>query len=286
MACPSVTLMFYHGGYISEGPKKKYVGGSVTPLTIDPDVMSYIDLKAVVKELECPDVSEMYQKGPNQTMDDGLVGVTSDKTMLATFEMHKDSNSDVIDIYIHNPMMEHNKPSGEEVSSSTKVDPSVQIDDLIDLHDFDDIVDLDDIVNLDEGIIPVGPLEGDDDSDKDWEIGDDTNDESDGDSDDGTNDGTDDDEFSGFADSSEDDEEEVEQGLAVMTVNEEGEFSDKSDDDLGCLSNPEDEGGNIRKHNQQSSTSASKFSPGGGTLTRNGRVVTTISSQASYGPTN
>ncbi|XP_058228013.1 uncharacterized protein LOC131336247 [Rhododendron vialii] len=33
-----------------------------------------------------------------------------------------------------------------------------------------------------------------------------------------------------------------------MTVNEEGEFNDKSDDDLGCLSNPEDEGGNIKKH--------------------------------------
>lgn len=33
-----------------------------------------------------------------------------------------------------------------------------------------------------------------------------------------------------------------------MTVNEEGECSDKSDDDLGCLSNLEDEGGKIKKH--------------------------------------
>ncbi|KAI8539894.1 hypothetical protein RHMOL_Rhmol09G0218100 [Rhododendron molle] len=248
MACPSVTLLFYHGRYISEGPKKLYVGGSVTPLTIDPDMMSYMDLRAVVKELECPDVSELYQKSPNQTMDDGLVGVTCDKTMVAMFDMHKDNNSTVIDIYIHNPMMEHNKPSGEEVSTLTKVGPSMQTDDLVDLLDFDDIVDLNDIVNLDEGIIPTGPLEGDDDSDKDWEIGDETDDESDGDSHDGTGDDTDD--FSGFADSSEDEEEEeeVEKGIAIMTVNEEGECSDKSDDDLGCLSNLEDEGGNIKKH--------------------------------------
>ncbi|KAI8539893.1 hypothetical protein RHMOL_Rhmol09G0218100 [Rhododendron molle] len=158
-------------------------------------MMSYMDLRAVVKELECPDVSELYQKSPNQTMDDGLVGVTCDKTMVAMFDMHKDNNSTVIDIYIHNPMMEHNKPSGEEVSTLTKVGPSMQTDDLVDLLDFDDIVDLNDIVNLDE-----------------------------------------------------EEEEEVEKGIAIMTVNEEGECSDKSDDDLGCLSNLEDEGGNIKKH--------------------------------------
>ncbi|KAI8564270.1 hypothetical protein RHMOL_Rhmol03G0168400 [Rhododendron molle] len=175
----------------------------------------------------------MYQKGPNQTIDDRLVGVTCDKTMVAMFKMHKDNNSDVIDIYIHNPMMEHNKPSGEEVSTLTKVGLIVQTNDLIDLHDFDDIVDLDDIVNLNECIIPTGPFEGDDDSDKDWKIGDETDDESDGDSDDGTGDDTDD--FSDFADSSkdEDEEKEVEQEFAIMTVNEEGECSDKSDDDQG-----------------------------------------------------
>ncbi|KAF7148141.1 hypothetical protein RHSIM_Rhsim03G0178800 [Rhododendron simsii] len=170
-----------------------YVGGSVTPLKIDPNMN--IDLKAVVKELECPDISEMYQNGPNQAIKDGLVGVTSDETMLALFKMHKDNNSDVIDSYIHNSMMEHNKPSDEEISTLTKASRSVQIDDLIDLHDFDDIVDLDDIVNLDE-----------------------------------------------------DDEEEVEQEFAIKIINKEGEFSDKSADDLGCLSNPEDEGGNIKKH--------------------------------------
>ncbi|KAI8566007.1 hypothetical protein RHMOL_Rhmol02G0005700 [Rhododendron molle] len=278
-------------------------------------------------------------------MDDGLVGVTCDKTMVAMFDMHKDNNSTVIDIYIHNPMMEHNKPSGEEVSTLTKVGPSVQTDELADLLDFDDIIDLDDIVNLDEGIMPTGPLEGDDDSDKDWEIGDDTDDESDADSHDGTGDDTDD--FSGFADSSEDEEEEeeVEQGIAIMTMNEEGECSDKSDDDLGSgkpkgsgsgtvgrgrgrgtgrgrgRGTGRGRGGGIESGSasgasisvatgkrkavdqpqqnqaskrltkvgerwfpsQQSNTSPSKFTQGG-TMTRNGRVVTTISSQASCGP--
>ncbi|KAF7133360.1 hypothetical protein RHSIM_Rhsim09G0083700 [Rhododendron simsii] len=233
MDFPVVDLVFYHGGYISEGPPKKYVGGKVVPVTIDPDLLSYFDLKSILKEFECPDVCEMYQKAPTQTMDDGLMAVTSDKTMLEMFEMHKDNNSNVIDVYVHNPMMEHKKPSGEEESGLTKADHSGQIDDLIDL---DDLVAPDDIAKLDQGIIPTGPVDEDDESDKEWDRGDDSGDEN-GDS----RDSSDDDSFSGFVDSDEDDledDEEVEQGVGVVVsnepaieiMNEEGELSDKSDD--------------------------------------------------------
>ncbi|KAE9452486.1 hypothetical protein C3L33_15612, partial [Rhododendron williamsianum] len=210
--------------------------------------MSYIDLRAVVKELDS-DVCEMYQKGPHQTMDDGLVGVTSDKSMLDMFAMHKDNNFKVIDIYIHNPMLVQNKPSVEEVSVLTRADPTVQGDDFVyldDLVDFDDIADLDKIVQLDEGVISAGPLEEDedDDSDRDWECGDDSDEESDERSDDDSDDNN----FSGFDESSEDDEK-VEQMLAIKIRNKKEELSDQSDDQ-GCLSNPEDEGegGHITKH--------------------------------------
>ncbi|XP_058180113.1 uncharacterized protein LOC131298654 [Rhododendron vialii] len=181
-------------------------------------------------------------------MDDGLVAITSDKTMLDMFAMHKDNNSNVIDVYVHNPMMEHKKPSDEEESSLTKADHSGQIDDLIDL---DDLVAPDDIAELDQGIIPTGPVDEDDESDKVWDRGDDNGDES--------GDNSDDDSFSGFIDSDEDDledDEEVEQGVGVVVINEpaieimneEGELSDKSDD-VRCLSNDEEEeeGGHKRK---------------------------------------
>ncbi|KAF7151403.1 hypothetical protein RHSIM_Rhsim02G0144400 [Rhododendron simsii] len=203
MGCSTVTLLFYHGGYISKGPQKMHVGGNVTPLDIDPDLMSYIDLRAVVKELDS-DICEMYQKGPHQTMDDRLVGLTSDQSMLDMLAMHK--NSKVIDIYIHNPMLVENKTSGEKVSALTRADPTVQGDDLVyldDLVDFDDKVDLDKIP-ADEGVIPADPLEDDedDDFDRDWECGDES----------------DDDNFSGFHESSEDDEE-VEQMFAIKIRN-------------------------------------------------------------------
>ncbi|KAI8554265.1 hypothetical protein RHMOL_Rhmol05G0084700 [Rhododendron molle] len=240
MGFSTVTLLFYHGGYISEGPEKKYVGGNVTPLDIDPDLMSYIDFRAVVKELDS-EICEMYQKGPHQTMDDGLVGLTSDQTMLDMFAMHKDNSSKVIDIYIHNPMLVQNKTSGEELFTLTKTDPTVQgddIGDLDDLVDFDDIVDLDKIPT-DEGVIPAGPLEDDedDDSDRDWECGDESGDGSGDESGKGSDGGSDDDNFSGFHSSSEDDKE-VEQMLAIKIRKEEEEVSDQSDDQ-GCL-NPED----------------------------------------------
>ncbi|KAI8568002.1 hypothetical protein RHMOL_Rhmol02G0164500 [Rhododendron molle] len=209
-------------------------------------MLSYFDLKSILKEFECPDVCEMYQKAPTQTMDDGLVVVTSDKTMVEMFVMHKDNNSNVIDVYVHNPMMEHKKPNGEEESGLTKADHSGQIDDLIDL---DDLVVPNDIAELDQGIIPVGPVDEDDESDKKWDRGDVSGDES--------RDSSDDDSFSGFVDSDEDDledNEEVEQGVRVVVINEpaikimneERKLSDKSDD-IGCLSNDEEEGGHKRK---------------------------------------
>ncbi|KAI8552734.1 hypothetical protein RHMOL_Rhmol06G0289800 [Rhododendron molle] len=231
MSFPVVHLVLHQGGYISEGPPKSYVGGKVVPVTIDPDMLFYFDLKSILKEFECPDVCEMYQNGPSQTMDDGLFAVTSDKTILEMFEMHK--NSKVIHVYVHNPMMVHKKPSGEEECSLTKADHSGQIDDLIDL---DDLVAPDGLAELDQGIIPAGPVNEDDESDKEWDRGDDSDDES-GDS----TDSSDDDRFSGFVDSDEDDledDEEVEQGVGVVVINEptieimneEGELSDKSDD--------------------------------------------------------
>ncbi|KAI8565438.1 hypothetical protein RHMOL_Rhmol03G0259200 [Rhododendron molle] len=222
MGFATVTLLFYHGSYISEGPEKKYVGGNVTPLDIDPDLMSYLD----------SEICRMYQKGPHQTMDDGLVGLTSYQTMLDIFAMHKDNNSKVIDIYIHNPMLVQNKTSGEELSTLTKTDPTVQgddIGDLDDLVDFDDIVDLDKIPT-DEGVVPAGPLEdNEDDSDRDWECGDKSGDKSGDDSGERSDGGSDDDNFSGFHSLSEDDEE-VEQMLAIKIRKEEEEVSDQSDD--------------------------------------------------------
>lgn len=206
---PSVTLLFYHGGYISEGPRKMYVGGNVSPINVAPDLMSYIEVKGFLKELECPNYSEIYYKAPNKSMDDGLVGLTCDTNVFDMFQ----NNGLVIDLYVHNPLRKHNQPSGQEVSGLTKDNGAFVLDDYV----------------LDGGVIPAGPAEGsgtDDESDKEWDNSDDTESYS----------------FSGFDESDDEDDEEVEKGVHMVIteqpieiMNEEGELSDKSDD-LGCLS--------------------------------------------------
>ncbi|KAH7836285.1 hypothetical protein Vadar_034329 [Vaccinium darrowii] len=223
-AFPEVKLVFYHGGYISEGPNKAYVGGNVSPILVDSDVLSAFEMKALTKELGCPEICEVYHKAPSQTMDEGLLYLTGNKAIVEMVEMH----GDVIDLYVHDPLLMPSQTSTQEVSSSTK----------------DDGLRVDNYETLDEGLILEGLVEvesGHNESEVELESGDDS-------------DYSDHSNFSGFEESSSDDE--VEQMVNHMVItepqmeiaDEEGELSDKSDE-LQCIDNEEDDdlGGHRRK---------------------------------------
>ncbi|KAH7861182.1 hypothetical protein Vadar_022735 [Vaccinium darrowii] len=178
MAFRTTKLVFYRGGYVSKEPNKAYVCGNVSPISDDPDLLSFFEMKALIKELRGPEYCEVYHKSPSQTMDDGLFCLIGDKVIVDMVKMH----GDVIDLYVHDPSLVPKK------------------------HTLDNRLTLDNYV-VDEGLIPAGPVEGngpiqvsgkDDDEDEEskeeWESGD----------------YTDDSDFSGFEESSEDDEEEEE----------------------------------------------------------------------------
>ncbi|KAH7833580.1 hypothetical protein Vadar_007841 [Vaccinium darrowii] len=218
-AFPEVKLVFYHGGYILEGPNRAYIGGNVSPIPVDSDLLYAFEMKALIKELGCPETCEVYHKAPSQTMDEGLVCLTGDKAIVDMVEMH----GDVIDLYVHDALLMPSQTSTQEVSSLTKES----------VHE-----------TLDEGLIPTGPVElesGHHESEVELKSGDDS-------------DYSDDSNFSGFEESSSDDE--MEQLIKHMVItepqmeiaDEEGEVSDKSDE-LQCIDNEEDDdlGGHRRK---------------------------------------
>ncbi|KAH7855664.1 hypothetical protein Vadar_027433 [Vaccinium darrowii] len=222
VAFPEVKLVFYHGGYISEGPNRAYVGGNVSPIPVDPDLLSAFEMKALIKELGCAETCEVYHKAPSQTMDEGLVCLIGDKAIVDMVETH----GDVIDLYVHDPLLMPSQTSTQEVSSLTKESG----------HE-----------TLDEGLIPAGPVElesGHHESEVELESDDDSDD----------SDYRDDSNFSGFEESSGDDE--VEQLVKHVVITEpqmeiadkEGEVSDKSDE-LQCIDLQEDDdfGGHRRK---------------------------------------
>ncbi|KAH7846196.1 hypothetical protein Vadar_011025 [Vaccinium darrowii] len=119
MAFRTVKLVFYHGGYVSEGPNKSYVGGNVSAISVDPDLLSFFEMKALIKELGCPEHCQVYHKSPTETMDDGLLCLSSDKAIVDMDTMHK-MHGDVIDLYVHDPLLVPQKHSTQEGSSLTK----------------------------------------------------------------------------------------------------------------------------------------------------------------------